>query len=591
LFAAIFNFDRRPVDLTSVGLTGAARVEILGRFGHVALICVNDGLVGADADLSGIVEHENRCWIVGRIRLDARDELRSRLSLPSRGGAGEISDAMLCLLAYAAWGDCFLEHLAGDFCFALWDDRNERLICARDQLGVRSLFHAAAGSGVVSDRLGWIASLPQYGRSLDDYWIADFLVANVCVDLERTVYRDIRRVAPAHVLTMSEKGAAIRRYWRLDVEEPLRFRDSRLYGVRFRELLSHAIADRMPKETVGVSMSGGLDSTTLAAAAVEVAGDPSRVVAECDYFERLMPDEEKHFSSLVARHLGIDLQLRAFDDMVYDPQWRERPFSYAEPSIVIATAHTDRLVAREMACRAGVWFYGEGPDNALALDRDAYFSWLARRRDWSGLARSLFQYVQVKGWRGWAATLRRHTQPGRSAPPRIEMPAWLEGGLVERLHLVERVAHIGDAEGPPHPWHPAAMASFGGPAWQRVLGDLELDELAAAFVWRHPFLDLRVLRFMLSVPPVPWAWEKQLLRDAMRGRLPPQVLARRKAPLAQSPLEHKLRRHPLPDLTSSHRLAPYVDLAKLQGAERPGGERWNVLAVHALDHWLEIHQT
>ena len=64
------------------------------------------------------------------------------------------SDALLCLHAYAAWGEEFVRSLAGDFCFALWDDELRRLICARDQLGVRPLFHAQIGTScVVSDSL------------------------------------------------------------------------------------------------------------------------------------------------------------------------------------------------------------------------------------------------------------------------------------------------------------------------------------------------------------------------------------------------------------------------------------------------------
>lgn len=542
-------------------------------------------MVGADSDLSAIERLADRYWIVGRIRLDARAELADRLSL------APASDALLCLHAYAAWGEDFLKHLAGDFCFVLWDEPEQRLVSVRDQLGVRSLFWTEAGGTVfVSDRLDWVAARPGLGRELDEAWIADFLVANVCADLERTVYRDIRRVAPAHALVATEGGMTTRRYWRLAVDEPIFFRDRRHYGERFRELLGRAVTDRLPPGRVGVSMSGGLDSTTLAAAAVEVTGDPGRVVAMCDHFERLMADEEGRFSALVARHLGIELELRAIDDLVYDPHWRERSPPYSEPSLLVVSAGADRLAAREMAGRASVWLYGEGPDNALALDRDAYLSWLARRGEWLRLTHALLQYAAVKGRRGWMATLHRHLGRAKVPSPHVGVPAWLDAGLTGRLDVAGRLARLDEGEGPAHPWHPAAMASFGGPAWQRALGDLECDEMVAGFAWRHPFLDLRVLQFMLSVPPVPWAWEKELLRDAMRDRLPAEVLARRKTPLAQWPLAGKLREHGLPDLSSNRRLGPYVDVARLSAAQPSDAELWSVLAVHALDHWLEAHR-
>lgn len=589
MFAAIFNSDRRPVELRSHFFDAAAfDVQILGRFHHVALLRSKNAVVGADSDLGGIVDLEHRYWIVGRIRLDARRDLRARLSERFGKADSDLSDAMLCLQAYARWGDAFLDHLAGDFCFALWDEQKARLICVRDQFGVRSLFHASPGkSHFISDRLDWVASSPGVGRDLDECWIADFLVADLCTEFERTVYRQVQRLAPAHVLTVSEDCTAIRRYWRLTIDEPLGRRDQHFYGERFRELVGHAIADRMTCGKVGISMSGGLDSTTLAACAVDITGDPSRVVAECDYFETLIPDEEKHFSALAARHLGIELELRPFDDLVYDPGWPTRQFSYPEPSMVIVTAHTDRLIAGEMEKRAGVWFYGEGPDNALRLDRDAYFSWLFRRGNWCGLANALFQYVRVKGLNGWAATLRRHTRPEDVSDQHLVVPPWLDRGLVEKVRPSERMASLGKESS--HPWHPDAMTSVGSPAWQRVLGDLELDELAAGFVWRHPFLDLRVLEFMLSVPPVPWAWEKQLLREAMRGRLPRQVLTRKKTPLARSPLAHIVGEVGLPSLALGSRLAPYVDLARLRSADLPGSNFRNLIAVYALDHWLGMH--
>ena len=87
----------------------------------------------------------------------------------------------------------------------------------------------------------------------------------------------------------------------------------------------------LPAGRVGIAMSGGLDSTTLAATAVEVTGDPSRIVAECEHYERLMHIREDHYASLAARHIGIELRIRPADDIAYDPQWRARELRSSEP--------------------------------------------------------------------------------------------------------------------------------------------------------------------------------------------------------------------------------------------------------------------
>lgn len=593
MFAAIFSVDGRPVDPRPFG---AARYdfESLDRAGHVAFVCSKAGPSSAAGEASGIRGLDGRYRIVGRVRLDARDELRSRLLDPSQRPTRDISDAELCMHAYATWGDGFLDRVAGDFCFVLWDDSRKRLICARDQLGIRSLFHAeAAGTWFVSDSLDWIAAQAPVARDLDDTWIADFLTVGHSLEVERTVYQHIRRLAPAHVLTISRAGPTIRRYWCLDIGDPLYVRERRQYAECFLDLLSKSIADRLPAGKVGIAMSGGLDSTTLAAGAVSATGDASRVVAECIHFKQLPSDREKHFSSLVAKRLGIELRHRPGDDCSYDPRWWARSMVTPEPSALITTAHLDREIACERAERAPVWFYGEGPDNALAFERNEYLSWLVGQRDWRRLAGAGVFYLKVKGLAGWLETLKRHAGRRHYTEDSLGVPPWLEPSLVGRLGLEERIGGMARQGGigaglvPRHPWRPGAVAGFNDPIWSAVFADYEFEESLGPLVLRHPFLDLRVLEFMLSVPTLPWTREKLLLREAMRGRLPDEVLARKKAPLSDgAPKSMVPARDGLPALSRHGYLDRYVDVGVVSAENWSGRLRRNAIAVHVLDHWL-----
>jgi len=589
LFAAIFNADGRPVDCRRFA-SKACNIETPGGAGHIAFIWSKPEADTGDGEWRGMASLGDRYWMVGRIRLDGRQALCALLAERIGEGRQPPSDALLCLHGYAAWGESFVDRLAGDFCFALWDHQRQCLISARDQLGVRSLFHAQAGqSCFASDSLDWIVSAAPVSQELDDHWIADFLGIGYSLDVERTVYRHIHRLAPAHVLKFSDAGSTSRRYWRLEIGEPLHYGDHRQYGERFVELLSLAIADRLPAGRVGISMSGGLDSTMLAACAVRVMGDPSRVVAECTHFERLMPDQEKHFASLAARHLGIELRLRACDDLSYDPEWRSGPTCSAEPSNGVISARPERMMALEQAGRAPVWFYGEGPDNALEFEQRAYFSWLLERRNWRRMGEAAWLYLKAKGFDGWGETLRRHLGRGGGADEPIEVPPWLDRSLVDRVGLQERLRALPVETPAPHPWHPQAVASFNNPLWPALFDSFDGSEALAPMVWRHPYLDLRVLEFMLSVPPVPWARRKLLLREAMRGRLPDAVLARKKAPLVQSPLDQPVRVHGLPELSSDDRLRHYVDVRMLPPVLPGGPALERLIAVHALDCWLGQH--
>ena len=589
LFAALFDFEGRPVEVASLGAAPSfdTQVKVLGASRQAALVCRLPPSVPGGDEQSGIEELADRYWIVGRMRLDARDQLQARLGTRLSTEGIAVSDARLCLHAYATWGERCVDFLDGDFAFVLWDDTRQCLFGACDRLGRRSLFHARSGScGWMGDSLDWIAQQGPAEGGLDDYWIADLLTLNCSREFERTVYRDVNRLGPAHFLSWSEAGAVRQRYWRLDIPEPLYLARRGAYAERFRELVSLAIADRIPAGKIGIAMSGGLDSTMLAACTVALTGEPSRVVAYCEHYEELMHIEEDRFASMAARHLGIDLHIEPFDNSAYDPHWQSRGIRPAEPTTAVINAHCVRGINDALARRSPVWLEGEGPDNALRLDRDAYLSWLRARHAWGRLGRALLAYAAVKGWSGWGQTFRRHLGSAVDFPVAPPVPQWLDPGFVGRLRLAERIRDLGTGGDPSHPWHPEAISSFTSPIWLGHFGGYDFQESLSPLRWRSPFLDLRVLTFMLSVPPIPWGWKKQLVREAMKGRLPQPVLQRPKTPLPVFPQFEMLRRHGLPSLLGPKRLVAYVDPDRLPRSTAEPVDLLQSINVYVLDHWL-----
>ncbi len=593
MFAAIFNLRAEPIDVQRWGVAGDCHVETFGGGRRAAFVHSNAGPYGVQGEPCVAASLGDRYWIVGRIRLNARRDLQARLAVGK--DVEPLSDAELCLKAYAAWGEQFVEFLSGDYAFVLWDDAHQRLLGVRDQLGTRALFHARIGDAwFVGDTLDWVIRRPTVSQELDDYWIADLLTLGFCREFERTVYRAVQRLAPAHVLRLDEAGPYIRRYWRLEIVEPVHFGDRATYAERFRDLLSQSIADRMPPGRVGISLSGGLDSTTLAACAVEVAGSPSRVVGDSIYSEEFAHLEEDYFASLAARHLGIELRLRRWDMADHDPDWRSHGMRPAEPSVGMFDARYRRQMISEQAGEASVWFDGEGPDNALVLERNAYLSWLLGRRAWGRFGVALFQYIRVKGLRGWKQTVHRHAGRRHAGSPPADqpvppLPRWLNRDFADHRHLAERVQALGEGGDTSHPWHPNAVASLTGPIWQSHFADFDFDETLGPVVWRHPYLDIRVLEYMLSVPPIPWAWKKQLVREAMRGRMPDELLKREKTPMPQEdigPILSSLRC--TSEFMANGRLEKYVDVGQISASSIQEFMVWPSLSVFALDHWLTL---
>src|SRR5262249_19244571 len=328
-FFVVFNSDGAPVEdkrILAYHERGLRNVKLLGPSRQTALVWENPDTDLEKRDVRHAIKLNEQLWLLGRVRLDARDELCASLSAPETE-----PDALLCLRAYELWGENIVQHLRGDFCFTLWDEVRRMLFCARDQLGVRPLFYGhMENTWLVSDSLETVAGYSGLTGDLDDFWIADFLFKDYRVDFDRTVYKNIKRLAPAHTLVASRGHSDVKRYWALDIGEPIIYRQTSQYLDEFHDVLTRAVKDRLPGGRVGIAMSGGLDSPTLAAKAVEVTGDASRVIAQTHYFDHLMPDEEPHFSALVAEKLKIAHRLLAIDDR-FDPRF---DLQTAEPGSV-----------------------------------------------------------------------------------------------------------------------------------------------------------------------------------------------------------------------------------------------------------------
>lgn len=206
--------------------------------------------------------------IVADARLDAREELIAELR-PARGKLdSNAPDSELILQAYAAWGTSCVDHLRGDFSFAIWDAYHQQLFCARDHFGIKPFYYASIGSLLVlSNTLGCVRQHPLVSGRLNDLAIADFLLFDMIREPGATSFADIQRLPPAHVLVSERGSITVRRYWTLPVSDPLCHRRQSDCVAEFRELLDRAVTDRMRADSVGMLMSGGLDSTTVASSA------------------------------------------------------------------------------------------------------------------------------------------------------------------------------------------------------------------------------------------------------------------------------------------------------------------------------------
>jgi asparagine synthase (glutamine-hydrolysing) len=479
-------------------------------------------------------------WIVADARIDGRAELVSALRAAGEAASEDAPAAELILRAHRAWGDESPSRLLGDFAFAIWDERARRLFCARDHFGVKPLYHAQiAGAFVFSNTLECVRLHPGVSDELNERAVGDFLLFGNNRDLSTTFFSAVRALPPAHALTVEDGRIRVSRYWSLPTEgEPVRG-SVREHVERFTALLDRAVADRLPRGRASILLSGGRDSTAIAATARSMAPDVDLHAVTVGY-ESLFADPEPRFTRAAAEHLHIPLDLLAADgygvlDGMRDGRLR-RPEPLDDPLPSLA-----QELYRRAADHAPVALTGSGGDMALRESE----SRLARLLVEGKAARALWEGLVYARWHGRLPrpgfrTLRRRRSGEIGAPPPV--PAWLDADFARRAGLRERMAEMGGAPPSPHPLRPEAHRLLSSPAVTRILEQYDPGVRRLPVHFRHPLLDVRLIHHLLYIPPSQWYNDKALLRIAMRGRLPPEIVRRPKATLAADPLLVRLRR-------------------------------------------------
>jgi asparagine synthase (glutamine-hydrolysing) len=557
-------------------------------FGHTTLR-TTDEPEGSDQPLT----LDGNVWITADARIDARTELLASLEKDRRRLFGAVADAELILHAYVAWGERCVDHLLGDFAFAIWDAPRGRLFCGRDHFGVKPFFFTLQGSRLTfSNSLACLRAHAGVSTNLNDLAIADFLLFEMNQDPSTTAFTDIHRLPPSTALSFTEKGIRMRQYWSLPASSPIQYRDQGDYVGHFEQVLGDAVSDRLRTRRAVVLMSGGLDSSVIAATAQSVAsrrGDSLDLSACTTVYDRLIPDQERRYSGMVAQALRIPIHYRTADDYALFERHEEIGAYLAEPSNdPYAAISVDE--ARAVSATARVALTGWDGDALLSESPRRYFRALLRDRKLVRLAVEAAGYslserkILPKGiWRG------RKPSNADTAPP---FPAWLNVDLVNRLGLRARWREWHTRTKLDHPVRPYAHHVLGHimrrsnffDGYHATLTGVPLEV-------RHPFLDLRVIAYCLALPPFPWCVRKEMLRRAMRGVLPEGVRSRPKTPLAGFPyLKHLARQESrwVDRFEACAQSAQYIDRAKVPSAcdEPDSDAAWVNLRPLSLDRWL-----
>ena len=275
VICGIYNYNGKPVTPeVSSNMMRQAEVYSIDATGirqenHVFLGCHAQHITPESAnEISPYHDEAAGLTITADAIIDNRTELCEIFGIDHSSQAA-VPDSQLILRAYRKWGQDCTKYLLGDFAFVIWDERQQKLFCAVDHAGTRTFYYyRSAELFAFSTLMKPLLVLPEISKEYNETWIADFLAITSLIhqlDPELTLYQNIYLLPAGHSLTIWPDKAEKQLYWQAEQQSILNLKSDGEYEEAFKDVFGKAVRWRLRSiRPVGVMMSGGLDSTSVA---------------------------------------------------------------------------------------------------------------------------------------------------------------------------------------------------------------------------------------------------------------------------------------------------------------------------------------
>jgi asparagine synthase (glutamine-hydrolysing) len=437
------------------------------------------------------------------------------------------TDTEVLLAHYQRHGIGGLSALRGMFAFALWDETAQCLYLVRDRLGVKPLYYSDQGGVLLfASEIKALLKHPDMTPHLDRARLKEWLALRYTV-APNTLFEGISKLEPGCYLRVTKDGVSHRRYWDIRFDPPITDRRIAIEG--YRERLTESVRLRLRSDVpVGVFLSGGLDSSTVA---LEAAEQSSHRIRTFTVGYRNHPEiSELGPAKLVADYLGAEHHELILDEV--GPETLAQVVEHLEEPIGDPATVLLYQLAELTRQHVKVALTGEGSDETnLGYEK----AWAFRR--WAELGSTpvvggilealwLRRWVPGVSWRsllrgvpeGVYAELSWPSIPHKTIESHFGDGDWFRG-----LQRVLASSPTSDRL--------SQMLYLDIKCWMSDDLLLKVDKMtmAHALEARVPFLDHELVEWNMRLPP---AWKvgtegtKLLLREIMRGRLPAETVAR-----------------------------------------------------------------
>ena len=478
--------------------------------------------------------------ITADARIDNRNELIPTLNLNGRPRE-TIPDSEVILAAYEKWGERCPEKLLGDFAFAIWDSKNQKLFCARDHFGVKPFYY------FWSDKVFTFASeiksllfLQDVPSRLNEVAIADYLTS-LAEDKSISFYKGILRLPPGHIMNLNPERILIRDYWALDPSRHLKLGSDEEYAEAFRDLFRKAVHCRLRSAfPVGSMLSGGLDSSSIVCMARQIHSQNggNGIHTFSAIFDDVPQCDEQPYINAVVSEGGLNPHYVHADRINPLADLEKMLWHQEEVFRGVNLFMYWNLYGSAHEAKVRVILDGEDGDTTVSHGR-AYLGELLRLKKWRSLALEVKEFSKNSNssplkvlWRhaikpqapqhvrrAWRLLFRRTNDSGFNGVINPEFAKRI--GLKNRIQDLHRMRS--------QPVRTEQQNHHRGLSSGINVYTLEMiDKAAMAFSLepRYPFYDKRLTEFCLALPPeqkLHHGWTRLVMRRAMENILPPEV--------------------------------------------------------------------
>lgn len=551
--------------------------------GYVALGSARLSIIDLSGGQQPIANEDETLWVVFNGEIFNYPELRPELEARGHRFA-TATDTEVLLHLYEEYGASCLDRLNGQFAFAIWDTRNQTLFLARDRLGVRPLFYASEGGSLIfASEIKAILTDPRVHAEIDPVSI-DQVFTFWSTLSPRTIFRNIFELPPGHYMVAQSGTLRLHQYWQLGFSSPEETarHSTEEYLSEFRDLLTDATRIRLRADVpVGAYLSGGLDSSTIAAL-IRNEG-----TSHLDTFSVSFCDQEfdeSDFQRRMARFLGTNHQVvsvahadigRVFPEVIWHT---ETPVMRTSPAPMFLLSR----LAHDQGYK--VVLTGEGADELLGgydIFKEAAIRRFWARQPESRLRPRLFERLyadiprlaSVSG--DFLAAFFKSGLTDVNSACYSHAIRWRNNRRTRRFFSEDLLTAVNQHAPDPlqaiqYPsgfadWRPLERAQYleSSIFLSEYLLSSQGDRMAMAHSveGRFPFLDYRIVDFCSRLPvnlKLNGLKEKYLLKKLGSELLPREIWQRTKrpyrAPIHRSFFGNKTMPDYIPDLLSSPRL-------------------------------------